>query len=453
VDRALRDVLGWTPKAGDAKGFVTALTRAFTPVDVPGIPGMRTWDWTPRGYALQADLGAITGAQASLYRRAQQALEESLPLIEGLTPLIEYGDPEQQDASRHIVRSELQQVVDELGAEGGPSVSLADELLKDLVGAAPAANSKPMSSEDVGGQLALLRDRFGLIRDLVNTVQEEQAFTNFLVLSDYVTGLWLEWGNVRDFFAGVGGGVPFFGTQLVLISRELEVAAESIREVYASLDAVLIGPAERKTLSLDVTLGTPPNTTTTKVFLGALLDWADRFITTDAPYLVETAGREGAIALEPTLETLAAEIAAFVPQNPLQSGLPPLYANAIVFSTFTALAESIQRTLDLITALGDAQPALGHPIKPPYIPAQAFIRNFFVDPQLSGTMNVSVTGVNLRGTLEAIRDGQRFALTALTQTPKRVAGVLDPALVPPGTWTLVLRQDNTDYVLGNANLP
>ena len=36
---------------------------------------------------MQADLGAVTGAQASIYSRAKVALYQSLPLLEGLTSL------------------------------------------------------------------------------------------------------------------------------------------------------------------------------------------------------------------------------------------------------------------------------------------------------------------------------------------------------------------------------
>jgi hypothetical protein len=81
VHNALRDVLGWRPKAHDPKSFVIALKQAFTPTEVEG---RTTWTWTPRTYAIETDLGAITGAQASIYARAKAALDQSLPLLEGL---------------------------------------------------------------------------------------------------------------------------------------------------------------------------------------------------------------------------------------------------------------------------------------------------------------------------------------------------------------------------------
>src|ERR1700720_2188686 len=46
--KAVADVLGWKPKAGDAKGFVGALTQAFTLTEVEGHIESK---WAPRSYA------------------------------------------------------------------------------------------------------------------------------------------------------------------------------------------------------------------------------------------------------------------------------------------------------------------------------------------------------------------------------------------------------------------
>src|SRR5690242_12267919 len=65
VEQAMREVLGWRPKQGDAKGFVAALNRSFTCEEQKGVTKC---EWTPRRGAMsvQADMGEITGAQASL---------------------------------------------------------------------------------------------------------------------------------------------------------------------------------------------------------------------------------------------------------------------------------------------------------------------------------------------------------------------------------------------------
>jgi hypothetical protein len=444
VERAIRDALGWTPKPGDTKGFIAALTRAYTPRPMDGTTA---WDWTPRGYAIQADLGALTGAQASIYRRAQQALDASLPLLDALTPLIEYADPQATEASRAIVRAQLTQVVAELGAEGGPSVQLVDRLLDDLTGADPATETAPASSEDVEGQLGTLRERFGLKRDLINTVEEEQNFTSFIVLADYVLTIWRDWESQRAFFSGDDDGRPFFGTQLVLISRQLSVAAESIREVEAALAAVFIGPAERETLS--VTIGT------SRVFLGAMLDWAEKLITNDGPTLIEDGGIEGALSLAPTFETLIAQVNAFNPPTGTPPGFPPLYDNAVVRSALTAFRENLEAVHDLIEQLEPGEPVLGFPLRPPAIgpiaqpPSDVVI---VVDAATSAPVGfvVALRGSGfapearllLRDPLGAVAE-QPAALTV--RTPRGLSGQWANAPTLTGSWELVVRQDDVDH--------
>src|SRR5215212_9965175 len=75
VTKAVRDVLGWKTKTNDPRGFVAALSQSFSGAEVDGHVA---WTWTPRTYTVQADLGALTGAQASLYSRAKNALDQSL---------------------------------------------------------------------------------------------------------------------------------------------------------------------------------------------------------------------------------------------------------------------------------------------------------------------------------------------------------------------------------------
>ena len=50
---------------GDAKGFVAALNQSFT---LTRVQGHTEFTWTPRSYSsVQTGLGALTGAQASIY--------------------------------------------------------------------------------------------------------------------------------------------------------------------------------------------------------------------------------------------------------------------------------------------------------------------------------------------------------------------------------------------------
>lgn len=122
VESALREVLAWRPRTSDPQGFVAALNQAFTMSEVEG---HTEWSWAPRSYAIQADMGAVTGAQASIYARARAALNQSsIPLLEGLYPLRPDADEQEMKSSRAVVRSTLTELVSELG-DGGRAARAA----------------------------------------------------------------------------------------------------------------------------------------------------------------------------------------------------------------------------------------------------------------------------------------------------------------------------------------
>ena len=243
-------MLGWKPKAGDANGFIGALTQSFTLTESEGHVDAA---WTPRTYAVQSDLsGGISGAQASIYTRGEEALEQSSPLIDGLYPLIPDPDAENIAALKAVVKSQLTELVNELGMLGGPRVSRVNQYFGLLLGPTTYPNNAAQGStlakidpDQILGTLGQLRDNLGLnftTQDFVNTVADEQDLSNFRILSDYVTSLAQSWLNNVRFF-GLNSTQPFFGTQLVLLSRQLSVVAESVDEVRFTLDSVFIGPA------------------------------------------------------------------------------------------------------------------------------------------------------------------------------------------------------------------
>jgi hypothetical protein len=299
--QAIRDVLGWKPRTTDPKGFVAALGQSFTGTEVEG---HTEWTWTPRSYAVQvqADLGAVTGAQASIYTRAKAAVDQALPLLDGLTPLIVDVPPEDQESIRAIVREELPQLVAELGVVGGPRIQRVDEFFALLLfppGQAIKLDDLLRHPELVGGQLGELRDRFGLTPDNVNTIADEQNLTNFLILVDYVTTLYATWVSQKPYFSRTPakGVEPFFGTQLVLLSRSLAVVAESVQEVTFALDSVFLGAAERQAILLVFR-------DHSSLFVAELLDWVDRVATVEGPALIQDGGKDGVTAFVPTLKKL-----------------------------------------------------------------------------------------------------------------------------------------------------
>jgi hypothetical protein len=366
VESALREALGWRPRSGDPRGFSAALAHSFALREVQGHTEVA---WTPRTYAaqVQADLGAITGAQASLYSRARVALDAALPLLDGLYPLDPAFDPQDTEAIRSIVRAELNELVAELGVEGGPRIGRVDELLNLLLGG--TVGNRDTTS--VQGQLKLLQDRFGLVGTRVETVEEEEDLTNFLILVDYVREIDNGWTARRGDFDPATTASPFLGTQLVLISRSLSVVAESVEEVNFTLDSVFIGAAERQAIRLSFpaaeltdsrsrTVNVPSQTPS--ILLGDLLSWVARVASEEGPQLLQDGGKDGATALASVLGTLrtlvrgalvtTASGSARGLQAPGSSDIPDGYATERVQRALRELAKYLDDTFYLAGPIG-----------------------------------------------------------------------------------------------------
>lgn len=243
VDGAFSEVLGRNLKVGDSQMLRDSITQAFAEKE---INGRMEYVWTPRAYAtVQTELGGmLTGAQASLYHRAKVALNEMLPLLNKLYPLDFSADPQNLEAARSIVRTEITELVNEMGTQGGPRAHRVATLFQLLIGDVDAAES-----ERVEGQLKDLADTFGLTRSRVNTVDEEQNYSNFLIVRDYIASLRASWNAYID----NSGSGAYVGPQLVLLSQALSVVAESVQETYRIMDLVFMGPAERQAVWIDFT--------------------------------------------------------------------------------------------------------------------------------------------------------------------------------------------------------
>ena len=167
------------------------------------------------------------------------------------------------------------------------------------------------------GELGL---RFGMQGGRVNTIEDEQDLTNFIILVDYITGLWQTWIAQRRYFDRTYSVEPFFGTQMVLVSRALAVVVESVDEVNFTMDSVFLGPAERQTLKLNfkgktVSLPKVPDlldagsysfNNASPLFVAELLDWINRVASEEGPRLIQDSGKDGVAALNPTLDYLRA---------------------------------------------------------------------------------------------------------------------------------------------------
>ncbi len=381
VDGTLREVLAWRPRGGDAKGFVAALGQAF---EIKEVDGHTEWKWTPRSYAIQADMGAVTGAQASIYARAKNALDQSLPLLDGLYSLRADADSEDVESARALVRNNLLALVNELGQVGGPVLLRVDGYFTKLLGT--SASDRP---EDAGGLLGKLRARFGMDRSNINMVGEEQNLTNFLILADHVLGLRRSWEAQKHHFDPSNSDV-FLGTQLVLLSRALGVIAEGVHEVAAVFESVYIGAAERQTTR--VTLREPDRPlATVNLTLGELLGWIETVAAVEGPQLINDGGKDGVMVLRPTLVHLghlATELAILASDGPRQN-LPPGFFTARVQRALSSLRDNLGEAVRLSQQLNRQIPRLAR-VEPRDGRAGTTVRLSIVGKQLAEGSSVSL---------------------------------------------------------------
>jgi len=324
VENALGNILGHTQRTDNPKTLVNTLTQTFTARQVDG---RTVYDWNPQTASVHAsDLGGgITGAQASLYHRAKTAIQDGIQLLNGLNPLKPSADRENMEATRSIVRTEMQELLAELGARGGPRILRVDNLFQQLLGDdLDSGNQRP------GGQLKKLEKYFGLVRGQINTVEEEQNYSNFLTLKDYLQSLrrsWVDYKRTQHSSAGA-----YIGTQLVRLSQALAVVAESVQEVYRIMELFFLGPEERLSVYIDFTrarakdkeMETPygiprpafplpdgtgyPVEETAKLgdsmSVEGLLTWVWRFASEEGPLLAKSGGKLGIRVISETSDRL-----------------------------------------------------------------------------------------------------------------------------------------------------
>lgn len=314
VQSSIRDLLGWRYRADDPKGFVAALNKA---VHLTEVQGHVQATWVARPAMVQADLGEVTGAQASLYERARNAFDHAMPLLDGLKPLRPEADDESTDAIRAIVRSAWTELVSELGQVSGPRVQRVNEFFTRLLGVTSfdisffgtAAFAELVGQpERVGGALGVLKKRFGLERELVLKVDGERVVTNFITLVGHTTAMFETWVAQKPFFERNGNADKFLGTQLVRLSQILNVIVESVHEAYHAMDSVFFGAEERQIREV-VFNGD------TRITVAELLEWVEHFAAVEAPQLIEDSGKDGVDAVGLTLERLRDLVRSAVTQS------------------------------------------------------------------------------------------------------------------------------------------
>jgi len=432
----IRRVLGWRYRANDTKGFTAALTKSFA---LKEVVGHVEWELKPQNYMVQADLGEVTGAQASIYTRAKAAMDQALPLLDGLTPLRVDADPEDCEAIRALVRTELRdQLVPELGKPGGPVVQLVQQVFTLLLG-----SGTPISDlETVGGHLGELRFRFGLERKRVNTVAEEVNLTNFLIVVDYINSLYITWIAQKKFLGRQGLAEPFLGTQLVLLSQQLEELAESVSEAYDAMDSVFFGPAERQTTQLKFP-GQP------FITVAELLAWVEKFATVDGPQWLQDSGKDGVGLVASTggqlydLVKQASQKSKSGSSNPTRA-----FHTARVHRAFDVIRDGLEATADLAIQIK----TVDQPRPPKPVATQAITR---VDPpndnQGANPAHLKIYGFGLarvtKAYLEPSDPKQQVLSTDAKVLPTGATNFYDSLIAAgfdltdaqPGIYALILR--------------
>jgi hypothetical protein len=130
----------------------------------------------------RSTLGLISGAQASIYTRAKQAVGQALPLLDELSPL-EANAGDDVEAIKTIVRKQMLALVEELGAPGGPRVSQVGQVFR-LLGGAKIGDQARVHPHSIGGTLGSLRDQFGVTE-------------SFRCLADSIISLAQTWSSIR----------------------------------------------------------------------------------------------------------------------------------------------------------------------------------------------------------------------------------------------------------------
>jgi len=353
---AIADVLGWKISADDPKGFLGALTQSFSLTEVEGRVESK---WNQKTYTVQTDLaGGITGAQASLFTRAKVAQDNCLPLLDGLYALDPSADPEYVTALRGMAKSQIMEIVKQFGVVP-PSILRVNTYFRILLEAkefnfkAPRVDANP---DSIGGTLGHIRDIYGIWfqknkkdNPYSNSVDDEQNITNFRVVSDYMTSLLQSWLSNGQYFMLSTESMPaFLGTQLILISRQLNVIAETVNEVRFALDSVFIGPNERQTLLLVFVDGAD----LPAMYLEDVLNEIESSVTEELPRLIKDGGR---IAINnnllPVVQTLINMIQGA--RNPANiDDVPDGFSTARVRHSFDDLSDQLQQLYGLGQQVG-----------------------------------------------------------------------------------------------------
>jgi hypothetical protein len=164
------------------------------------------------------------------------------------------SSPRDVNALKVLIRSEFSELVGELALTKGPRAERVEQIFSLLL-----------------DQLAALQDG----------IDDEENLTRFRALADCVASLYRSWNNLQQVFS----------TQTGIAMQQFKLVSEAVDEVRFTMDAVAIGPVERKGMivSCGSRAGDPQ-----PFSVEELLGWAHDFASTDGPAMI---GETGGFAL------------------------------------------------------------------------------------------------------------------------------------------------------------
>jgi hypothetical protein len=141
--------------------------------------------------------------------------------------------------------------------------------------------------------------------------------------------------------------MPFFGTQPVLISRQLSVISEDVDEVRFTMDSVFIGPWERQTLQVKFD-------SKNILFFEDFAKWVQGFVADEAPPLIQEGGiyavRNTVVPVVNQLSELAAGCSS--PNSiVLNKTLPAGFFTQRVQLALKQLSDDLLQLKNLVTAI------------------------------------------------------------------------------------------------------
>jgi hypothetical protein len=312
---------------GDATKIVNLLNSSFASSEQRG---QTYYTWRPRGVTtVSSTMGQLVGGQVTLYQQAQDIQTQVTRLLDAIEPIVLDADDEDIAAFKQDVATSLAGIVSETGRPGGAVTPRVTVLLQTLQ-----------------GDLTTLKTKLGLIGvndpalliDM-DVTQKEQNQQNFDVLENLLRS-----GGTLDSLLNPPIPPVFSGTLLARLNWLTEVIPGTVQQVYATMDSVGFGPADRRVTPIDGPNGKPDQTTIEQLLLwiesAASVDWPNRLVAGSARGSEVQAVKREAESQAKGVDTLFKSLVSIIPIGVDRAG-PVVQELQRELVQVSALAQSI----------------------------------------------------------------------------------------------------------------